>query len=361
MSAEFFSSILADSLLLLQAVEFNLFSAAEVARAAGHIFETISATLDTNAEPLRRIVSSVVGFDIDYKMPNFNALKVKIMTPASRAEYFIKAFIDIYMKDFSKSTRLIREFSEFLVALLQSAGNKEELDKLTPTMGEQIGLAFSINPQETIDAVKAMQYDVQALADFVGPYCRLNVVRTKNLVEVLADTHTALVRLGKMTIAESPIFIDDSMRATYSSMMRKVTEGTANLRDLFKVVDMEGDSSGGISKLEFKSLLSKLNITASDHRISEIFSTCKSKMSSKIDELDENGISSLPGNFTRILLRHPLRPDQTHGRRALFPRSLHEQTDLHLPHPHRHSSPPFRLHLHRNPGFLFGWLLWLGN
>ncbi len=290
MSDDFFRGVLTDCLLLLQAEEVNFFNAAEIARAAGHIFESVSGTLEAGSvEPLKHIASAAVGFDVDYRMADFNALGSNSLSPGKRASQFGEAFINIYMRELKKSARLIDALATFLVALLRSAGVREELAKLIPDMGEQIGIAFGINPSETVNVVRIMQYDVQALVDFVAPYCRLNPEKMHILVSILADTYSALTRFNKLAITSPQTVLDEGMRTAYSSLMKKVTEGTADLKDLFRVVDMEGDSSGGISKREFVSLLSKLNITASEHRINEIFSICKTKMSSKIDELNETG------------------------------------------------------------------------
>ena len=57
--------------------------------------------------------------------------------------------------------------------------------------------------------------------------------------------------------------------------MKKIKEGKASSKDLFDLCDSEGDSSGQISKSEFKNLAKRLNFNLSDHRISEIYSKIK--------------------------------------------------------------------------------------
>jgi len=58
-------------------------------------------------------------------------------------------------------------------------------------------------------------------------------------------------------------------------MIKKLREGKLTTKELFDLVDSEGDGSGGISKDEFGRLLAKLEIDNSEHRINEIFTKCK--------------------------------------------------------------------------------------
>ena len=66
--------------------------------------------------------------------------------------------------------------------------------------------------------------------------------------------------------------------------MQKIQEGKATNRELFQMVDQEGDGSGGISKEEFKAMLKRLSIKMSDHRIAEIFTSAQKHASGKDDD-----------------------------------------------------------------------------
>lgn len=55
--------------------------------------------------------------------------------------------------------------------------------------------------------------------------------------------------------------------------MANIAAGKASYRELFEMLDAEGDSSGGISKDEFTMLLRRLNMKFSSHRIDEIFTS----------------------------------------------------------------------------------------
>jgi len=58
-------------------------------------------------------------------------------------------------------------------------------------------------------------------------------------------------------------------------ILKKVKEGTASSRDLFQILDNEGDKSGTISEQEFQVLANRLGLNLSPHRIKEIFAKIK--------------------------------------------------------------------------------------
>jgi Ca2+-binding EF-hand superfamily protein len=57
--------------------------------------------------------------------------------------------------------------------------------------------------------------------------------------------------------------------------MKKIDKGKATPKELFMVIDAEGDNSASISKVEFKKFTTRLSMNLSDHRIDEIFSNLK--------------------------------------------------------------------------------------
>ena len=68
----------------------------------------------------------------------------------------------------------------------------------------------------------------------------------------------------------------------FTIINKKIQEGKATNKDLFKAVDDEvhiyfilipqGNKSGAVDKSEFKSLTKRLGMSLTDHRINEIFS-----------------------------------------------------------------------------------------
>ena len=67
---------------------------------------------------------------------------------------------------------------------------------------------------------------------------------------------------------------------------KKIREGTAGVKELFDLVDREGDNNGSVSKSEFGSLLAKLDIDATTHRIDEVFSKCKGEIKAADEDLN---------------------------------------------------------------------------
>ena len=64
-------------------------------------------------------------------------------------------------------------------------------------------------------------------------------------------------------------------------IVKKLKDGKAGFKELFLLIDAEGDNSGTISTDEFKALLNRIGIKLSDHRIGEIFTSAKSSASEK--------------------------------------------------------------------------------
>jgi Ca2+-binding EF-hand superfamily protein len=58
-------------------------------------------------------------------------------------------------------------------------------------------------------------------------------------------------------------------------IIKRIQDGKATSKDLFKAIDDEGDKSGSISKSEFDSLSKRIGMNFTNHRINEIFSSIK--------------------------------------------------------------------------------------
>ena len=61
----------------------------------------------------------------------------------------------------------------------------------------------------------------------------------------------------------------------WESIMKKIQDGTASSKDLFIMLDREGDMNGYISESEFQTLAARLGLKLSDHRVKEIFAKVK--------------------------------------------------------------------------------------
>jgi len=58
-------------------------------------------------------------------------------------------------------------------------------------------------------------------------------------------------------------------------VFKKLRDGSTSARDLFTILDAEGDGSGDIGENEFKTLTRRLGMPLSNHRITEIFAITK--------------------------------------------------------------------------------------
>ena len=76
---------------------------------------------------------------------------------------------------------------------------------------------------------------------------------------------------------------------TWTAIFNKVKQGAALSKDLFHVLDQEGDQSGTISEKEFQTLTNRLGFKLSQHRITEIFAKVKGNKSKGVleDQLNE--------------------------------------------------------------------------
>ena len=66
-------------------------------------------------------------------------------------------------------------------------------------------------------------------------------------------------------------------------MSQKIREGKAAYEELFILTDQEGDGNGLISKSEFKTMIWRLQIKLSEHRIDELFAAAASQRRTSTD------------------------------------------------------------------------------
>ena len=237
-------------IIMLQSIKFKLYSKDCIMKTvAGVLDSMISSLPETISKLFPKLISAIIGFDCT------NIEKSEIYTMQERIHLFLEAFTMIFMPDLVKSLSIIEGYVKFLITILKVGGSKEELIKRKNEIAENIGVAFGANPQEVIGILGVMEGDYQALVDFTAPYCSLNLDTIKSLIMLLADTSSSLSSLEKVASVEDKKTVDEADKSNYIALMRKVNEGAASIHELFQLIDMEGDNSGGISKNEFKSLM----------------------------------------------------------------------------------------------------------
>ena len=67
------------------------------------------------------------------------------------------------------------------------------------------------------------------------------------------------------------------IREQYRDISQRIKQGKGSYEELFVLVDQEGDGNGYISKSEFKTMIWRLQVKLSDHRIDELFAAAASK------------------------------------------------------------------------------------
>eukprot|EP01017_Pseudomicrothorax_dubius_P029129 TRINITY_DN3508_c0_g4_i1.p1 TRINITY_DN3508_c0_g4~~TRINITY_DN3508_c0_g4_i1.p1 ORF type:complete len:195 (-),score=58.52 TRINITY_DN3508_c0_g4_i1:49-633(-) len=75
-------------------------------------------------------------------------------------------------------------------------------------------------------------------------------------------------------------------RAEWKEIMMRVKEGKASSKDLFRLIDMTGNSNGFVDKGEFTVMCRRLGNELSQHRVNEIFTEVKKHSNSKDTEMN---------------------------------------------------------------------------
>ncbi len=257
-----------------------------------NILALVKETTNTMTKPLEckvkdRVVdlfTAIFGFNLK------DGHDSKLISGDERMRLVLKSLVALFLPQFENSLPIIEQYVRFLIDLLHTGVRKDVIKEALPKIAEQLGLAFGANTVEINGLIGVLQGDAEAIADFTAPFCKLNPDTIKTIIVLLTDTQSSLHSLEKVAVANADTVSDENRRSNYLALMRKVNERAADTRELFQLIDMDGDNSGGVSKEEFKALMAKLNIEITDHRVAEIFARCKSQQSKNETELDEKGM-----------------------------------------------------------------------
>ena len=246
-------------------------------------------------ELLFKIVAITVG--IDMNIPGNKKLKLD-----NRIELFLKEvlpelipdlktmlnninFVDFYdgivkidkdLKEAFRDPKQVLSISKQLVSELRAQNCiDDELAKPLLTLMEGstdglIELARNIIPEEKVTGVQeVIDYVEKGKMILNGEFIRTSVLP---FVQQTADDK-------KQSMSQD----------TWTAIFNKVKQGTALSKDLFHVLDQEGDQSGTISEKEFQTLTNRLGFKLSQHRITEIFAKVKGNKSKGVleDQLNE--------------------------------------------------------------------------
>ena len=228
------------------------------------------------------ISKAIIGYnflknDADHQIKTEEKIKI-----------ILKSLVNVYTPEFKKCADLIEKFVAFALKLYNIVTKKEDIIKNSKIIAESIAETFGANPKDIKELIGIIQGNVISLVDFTAGYCKLNPTAIQGIISLMSETSKSVFYLEKLVMPQTEKkVLDDSVKESYISLMRKVTDGTASSKELFRLVEMEGSGNGGINREEFQSLALKLGMMMSEHRIAEIFSRCKDKNSKKVNELDE--------------------------------------------------------------------------
>jgi hypothetical protein len=229
---------------------------------------------------IKKLIVGVLGFNVDKPSEEAPSAEERIIL-------VIEAVVGIFFADLSSVLPLIKRLISLVFYFAKGGGAAGKTKDMILKMGEEAALLFGINPKTINGIMGIINGDIEAIVTFVAPIAKIDPAFWKKIVDVLKGVkefiniiRSGFARNKKKKI--DPSMISDAMK----EMTKKIREGTAGIKELFDLVDDEGDKSGGISKDEFGGLLAKLQIDASEHRINEIFSKCKKDSTDNPDELN---------------------------------------------------------------------------
>ena len=150
------------------------------------------------------------------------------------------------------------------------------------SIAPDIGKMFNVDPVLIYGLVGILKGDYEALAQLAAPIAKIDPETIRSTVHFLEEIKNAMSDYdgSKEDTSEDQKF----KGSRWKEIMAKIAAGKATYRELFEMVEEEGDGSGGISKSEFAMLLRRLNMKFSSHRIDEIFTSVQKKISGDADD-----------------------------------------------------------------------------
>ena len=193
-----------------------------------------------------------------------------------RIDKFIDVFIPLMLPDLQSSITKVKEVVNLSFELYNISGDAKKLQAFLPKLAETLGDLFGINSVQINQVMGIMQGDPKLIKELISPICKLDSPIVEILFGLMKDTAGKMNSINSLVSAPGNK-VEEIDKGDWLEILKKVKDGTAEIRDLFRMIELKGGSNGGISKKEFKDLLGKLSMNVTDHRIDEIFSKCKGK------------------------------------------------------------------------------------
>ena len=291
--------LLLSILELLQKIVFNAFSANDAKllsiKLMNYIKEKVTLELgEAKVRNFENMFHAISGIALD------KAGQVEYLGAKARTDLFIQVFIEILLPDMIPCLEKIKMVVDLSFRLYQISGDKEEIRNYLPELAEKLGSLFGINSEQLNLVMRIIDGDPTSIRELAAPICKIDSPIIDVLFEILKDTKGKMGSIKGLLTSGAKKF-EEQDRGSWLDILKKVKDGTADIRDLFQMLDMKNGKKGGISAKEFKDLLAKLGMTVTEHRIQEIFAKCKKRGSKVKDVLDNEGKPQKCYFFIRVL------------------------------------------------------------
>ena len=203
-------------------------------------------------------------------------------------ERFVTEFTNLWMPGIQNILPALAELIKLSTELCEICENTGAAKSKTKVPLARLGQLLGADPKLFSRLFGIMQGDADDIVQVIAPIIKLNEKRLKKFVVAVQKT-IALLGFKDSEQKDTTPNIEEIYKPIWLSLVKKVRSGNAGIPELFQLVDMEGDKSGGISRDEFARLLRKLSMPMSKHKVIEIFSECQRIDSNHLGELDLEG------------------------------------------------------------------------
>lgn len=185
--------------------------------------------------------------------------------------------LDLFLRNFIKFKRLIMNLIDLTFELLYDKSYSDMADTLRRNI-DKIGDLFGVNPQLLQGFVGILSGDYHALAVMAAPIADISPEVITKLLTFIKEIKSVLSKYNRRrNLLVLKLQNQRDIREQYRDISQRIKQGKGSYEELFVLVDQEGDGNGSISKSEFKTMIWRLQVKLSDHRIDELFAAAASK------------------------------------------------------------------------------------
>ena len=207
-----------------------------------------------------------------------------LFTFTDRVEKLVVVVTDLFLPDLKNARGIFRKLVNVVTALL-NVKSLSEFAVVLATIASEVGDLFGADPVIVNGLVGILKGDYEALAQMAAPIAKIDPETIRQVVEFLGEVKNAIFDFDDQNAEKQGEGSGDQFKGNrWKEVMANIAAGKATYRELFEMLDAEGDGSGGASKEEFAMLLRRLRMKFSEHRIDEIFTSVQKKISGAQDD-----------------------------------------------------------------------------